>query len=258
MTKRNFKSFKYKDSNFRICCNVPDIVEKAVISLRNELEHYIESNPEFKTSLVPVDFDADAPESARRMMSASEKFGVGPMAAVAGTIAQMACEESLKHGADEVIIDNGGDCYFSLKKDMTAAVFAANSPVSGRIAFRFTEKFYNTGVCSSSSKMGHSLSLGRCDLVTIFSKNNSIADAAATSFCNCIKCDDDISDVLKKAEEMEDIEGIFIIMNEKIAMAKSVPEIIKINSDLLTDKIVFDSKSPDASLILDFYHNKKN
>lgn len=57
-----------------------------------ELEAWIVLHPEFLHSLVPVQLSCSAPppEIVRRMTEASAIAGVGPFAAVAGTIAQMA------------------------------------------------------------------------------------------------------------------------------------------------------------------------
>ena len=87
-----FRDFSYKSASYRILDECYDQAVKAVKELRAELEGYLASNPPFLDSLVPVDPVDPVPEIALRMHSAARLTGLGPMAAVAGTIAQMACE----------------------------------------------------------------------------------------------------------------------------------------------------------------------
>ena len=71
-----------------------DALAARVRALRGELEAWIVLHPEFRHSLVPVPLSCPVPppEIVRRMAEASAIAGVGPFAAVAGTIAQMAAE----------------------------------------------------------------------------------------------------------------------------------------------------------------------
>jgi uncharacterized protein len=75
------------------------------------LEEYIEQLPAFKVELVFVEVLAGAPPVAVAMAVADRACGIGPMAAVAGAVAQGAAEAALAAGAAEAIVENGGDTW---------------------------------------------------------------------------------------------------------------------------------------------------
>ena len=92
---------------------VRDLTHEAVVivaALRADLEGYIGSHPRFAESFVPVEADADAPEIVRAMAAAGLAAGVGPMAAVAGAVAERVARALSAYSA-EVIVENGGDLY---------------------------------------------------------------------------------------------------------------------------------------------------
>ncbi len=68
--------------------NLATLAEAAVYRVRGPLEGYIASHPEFLHSLVPLPDDPLAPALVREMLAAGQTCGVGPMAAVAGAIAE--------------------------------------------------------------------------------------------------------------------------------------------------------------------------
>jgi ApbE superfamily uncharacterized protein (UPF0280 family) len=100
---------------------------------------------------------ADAPEVARRMASTAQRVGVGPMAAVAGAMAQCAAEAGLAAGAKEVIVENGGDIYLKTTGPVTIGLHAGTSKIGDRLAFALQVDETPLAVCSSSGTMGHSM-----------------------------------------------------------------------------------------------------
>ena len=97
--------------------------------------------------------------------AARVKFpGVGPMAAVAGAIAEFVGEELLAY-SPEVIIENGGDIYIKSLKKRVVGIYAGNSPLTGKIGLEIEGKETPIGICTSSGTVGHSLSFGRADAV---------------------------------------------------------------------------------------------
>jgi len=80
---------------------------RLVNKYRTQLEDYITRHPDFRTSLVPLPPTVDCPLIVRAMADAGVKGGVGPMAAVAGAIAEFVGRELLPFSAD-LIIENGG------------------------------------------------------------------------------------------------------------------------------------------------------
>lgn len=240
---RTFRTFTYKNAHYRFACTLPDIVRKEIIRQREILQKYLISHPAFHHALSPVDPLPEAPEIARRMAWGSRKAGTGPMAAVAGTIAQMSAEAALQAGTDEVIIDNGGDLYLASKETVHIALFTGNPSLMGKIALKVEPEYMPTAVCSSSSKMGHSLSFGKCDLATVIAEDASLADAAATMVCNKVKRKSDIEPVLNSIVNIEGIRGIIISKNDKIGISGNIPEIVKVTDPSLLQKITKDTNS---------------
>jgi len=224
---RIFQTYQYRDAVYRMCGERVDVMQATIASLRDELDAYVLLHHSFLESITPVDCFAGAPDSAREMASASLLYGIGPMAAVAGTFAEYACRAAITAGASEAVIDNGGDCFFYTKEPLTVALFAADSSVSGKIGFTVpAESRYS--ICSSSSRMGHSKSFGNCSLVTIIAETGAVADAAATYYCNCVKSEGDISRVISQAQCDNNIIGALIIDREQVALCGAFPPLVKI------------------------------
>ena len=137
-------------------------VRELVIQERQQLEAYIAGHPGFLTSLVPWPPDPFAPSIVWEMIEAAATAGVGPMAAVAGTLAGRAGRH-LSALSLEVIVENGGDIYLSITRPATVALFAGKSPLSHRVGFNLDPALSPLGVCTSSATVGHSLSFGRAD-----------------------------------------------------------------------------------------------
>ena len=182
-----FKSFSYKSASYRIEAGCYESAVSAIKELRGELEEYLVRNPPFLDSLVPVAEVEPVPEIARRMHRASVMTGLGPMAAVAGTLAQMACESCRKAGLPSAAVENGGDLYLDLTEPVTLGLYAGEKIFKGKLAFRIETEKMPLSVCSSSGRLGHSLSLGQCDLATVVSRDASLADAAATLAGNLVR-----------------------------------------------------------------------
>jgi len=186
--------------------------------LRAQIESYIEIDRDFLTSLKPIKIIEPAAEIVREMAIVSEKMGVGPMAAVAGAISERVCRH-LAQFSDEVIVENGGDIFIINKQPITIAIYAGNSPLSMRLGIEIEPAFEGIGVATSSGTVGHSISFGNADAVTVISKNGGFADAVATAIGNMVKTKDDIKIALDFAMRIPDILGVVVIMGEKIGAA---------------------------------------
>ena len=88
-----FSEFTYKNAHYRIASDKTDIITESIRGTRRQLENYIAARPGFTAAFTPLPAPPPpgAPEIVRRLDAASRKTGVGPMAAVAGTVASMAC-----------------------------------------------------------------------------------------------------------------------------------------------------------------------
>src|SRR4030043_2287009 len=174
---------KETDLYIRAASNLEAEALKAVIKHRTPLEEYIRSHPLFLHSLEPCSVEEDAPAIVRVMAQAAQIVGVGPMAAVAGAIAEAVGTDLLAH-TPEIVVENGGDIFMKISRPRLIGVYAAASPLTGKIALEINPQETPLGVCTSSGTVGHSLSLGAADAVIALSHSAALADAAATAIGN--------------------------------------------------------------------------
>ena len=234
---RNYQKYSYKQANFRICSTRIDLIIRGIKKQRNLLEAYIKRHPEFASALSPLDLLPGAPYIAKRMHSASVLTGVGPMAAVAGAAAQRAAEAALAARAVEAIVENGGDIFLCSRKTIVVGLYAGNNDLSDKLAFEVQPGEMPLAVCSSSSRMGHSLSFGNCDLATVVSADGALADAAATLACNLVHKPEDIPETLDRVSSIRGILGLVIVKGEKIGLAGDLPRLIRNKDIVFQDRI---------------------
>jgi ApbE superfamily uncharacterized protein (UPF0280 family) len=184
-----------------------------VLNARNQVEAYIERHPEFLSTLLPWPEDPIAPPVVKEMIKAGRNAGIGPMSAVAGAIAEYVGRKLLRFSS-EVIVENGGDVFLSLNRAVTVGVFFGKDC---QIGINVKEDMMPAGICSSSGKIGHSLSFGNADLVTVFSRSASIADSAATAIANRISKTGDIRELNKWGTQIKGIFGIVAVVNGNIS-----------------------------------------
>jgi hypothetical protein len=198
-------------------CNLEQNAQNAVLDARFKIEEYITSHPYFLTSLSPVPYDSSAPDIIMKMLGASSAAGVGPMASVAGAVAEYVGRELLKH-CDEVIVENGGDIFLNVNRDITVSIFAGKSSLSNRIGLKLSPAKMPIGICTSSGTVGPSLSFGTADAVTIISSSAIIADAAATAVGNLVKSSADIQKAIDAGKQIPQVEGILIIKDDQLGV----------------------------------------
>ena len=229
MSRRCFgyTDFSHKGAKYRIGSACPEIVKDEIVSLRLQLEAYIDIFPDFKDSLIPIKPAANAPEIARRMHQAAELTGVGPLAAVAGAIAEFSAQAAAAAGERNVIVENGGDVFVITEKTRVISLFAGAASLSWQLAFEIPPKRSPLAVCSSSATMGHSRSFGKADLVTVVAEDGALADAAATALCNRVKTVEHIDQVLNDGIEIHGIQGILIVLGDRVGMIGDLPELVR-------------------------------
>jgi ApbE superfamily uncharacterized protein (UPF0280 family) len=188
---------------------------KSVLTCRSYIENHIHAHPDFSTSLVPVAPICHGPEIIRDMIDAGIKARVGPMAAIAGAIAQYTGKE-LMHFSDQVIVENGGDVFLKTNSSTTLAIFAGNSPLSMKVGVKIAARENSFALCTSSGTIGHSKSFGQADAVTILSSSCTLADAVATALANWVKNESDIQTAIDQGKEIPGVEGIIVIKKKKL------------------------------------------
>jgi uncharacterized protein len=189
-----------------------------VRELRAALTSFMLLHPGFRESFTPVAVPEDAPAIVRDMAQAAARFGVGPMAAVAGAVSQAVAD---RFGADSatLLVENGGDIVIRSKVERTVALLA--KPVEGaRLALRFAPEKLPAAICASSAKVGHSLSLGQADMVTVVADTGAVADAAATALANLLVTAEDMEGVLAAASGMakRGLRGAFVQLDDLVGL----------------------------------------
>jgi len=227
-TKRTYRTFTYREAVFRICCEKFDAVTAEIVRQRRILAEYIGRHPDFRRSLEPLELLAGAPDVAQSMARAAKLVGVGPMAAVAGAMSQCAVRAALEAGAREVIVDNGGDIYICAVEPVIIGLKTGTADLSSRLAFSLQADDTPVSICSSSGKMGHSMSLGECDLATVVAKDAALADAAATKAANLVRTVDDIDPTLENIAGIEGVDGVMIIKGDRVGLAGKLPPLVRI------------------------------
>jgi ApbE superfamily uncharacterized protein (UPF0280 family) len=212
---------KETDLLVRAESNLSNETRESVLKYRHQLETYITMNPEFQRSLIPLAQDLHAPELVREMIRVSQLARVGPMAAVAGAIAEWVSKDLLKL-SKEVIIENGGDIYLATARERTIGIYAGQSSLSLKIGIVIGPEESPLGVCTSSGTVGPSLSFGKADAVCILSKSAALADAAATAVGNIVQEKKDIGLGLERGREIEGVLGVLIIVGEKMGIWGSI------------------------------------
>lgn len=198
------------------------LAEEAAASLavhRGRLESFIGLNPLFAETHRPFPVPGNAPEVVKRMGAAAEKVGVGPMAAVAGALAEVVGEDLLAF-TGEVIVENGGDIFLHSSRERRVGVFAGESPLSGKLVLVLGPTTpTGKGLCTSSATVGPSYSAGRADSAVVLAESAALADAAATALGNRARDPSGITEALEWIMEVEGVEGALVVMGEKMGVA---------------------------------------
>jgi len=206
---------KETDLYIRATTNLQRKARRLVLKYRRHLEQYIEQNPDFLTSLKPLPVPLHAPRIVRDMIEAGRQAGVGPMAAVAGAIAECVGKDLLEF-SPEIIVENGGDIFLKILSKRTVGIFAGDSPLTGKIGLEINPQDTPLGVCTSSGTVGHSLSFGKADAVVVVAASASLADAAATAIGNRVSRPDDINGAIEFGRNIGGLKGIVIIAGKSV------------------------------------------
>jgi len=190
-----------------------ELAKRELLHLREILQDYIKKHPEFAEAMVPIDADEDAPDIIKSMADAGRRACVGPMAAVAGAIADF-LGKALLEEACHVIVENGGDIFLASEKDRVIGIYAGSSPLSNKIGIRIKAKNTPCGICTSSGVIGHSLSFGKADAVVVVGESAALADAVATAVCNRIKGREDIENAIEWGLKIPGVRGCLAIVGD--------------------------------------------
>jgi ApbE superfamily uncharacterized protein (UPF0280 family) len=227
-------NYRLNESICTIITDNPEALDIAVSAIKRHrinLEKFIQKTPTFQFALEPVVFE-EGPKVVKLMVEASRHAKVGPMAAVAGVLSDLAVMEMLETGAEVAVVENGGEASVISNKPIDIAIQAGEIPLSKRVGFRL-EKF-PIGVATSSGLFSHALSFGEAEAATVFAENAGIADAAATAVANIVKGNEEekiIEEAVALGLSIKGVQGVFILYREFVGLGGEVPTIINVDPD---------------------------
>jgi ApbE superfamily uncharacterized protein (UPF0280 family) len=220
-----------EQSDLQISAERPliDEAERALLDVLEQLEGYLERDPRFAKSLLPHSPLPDAPPIAQEMAQAAAVCGVGPMAAVAGAVAEHVGRELLRW-SKQVIVENGGDIFLQTTTPRVAAIFAGESSLTGRVGLRLTRLDEPLGLCTSSGTVGPSLSFGRADAAIILARSAALADAAASALGNRLQTPDDMERALAFTKYLDGVWGAAAVMGDNLGAWGDL-EIVRVETE---------------------------
>jgi len=208
-----------KETDLQILTNKPldkNFVKERIQQYRWDIESYIIKEKRFLTALGPIAVELNAPPIVKGMAEAAKLADVGPMAAVAGAIAESLGRDLLKKGYKDVIIENGGDIFLATRKSRVIAIYSGKAKLWQGLSLKIKPKDAPLGICASSGTVGHSLSFGCADSVVVLSKSAFLADAAATAVANRVKSKKDLPAALDFGRSIKGVRGAVIIFRNKM------------------------------------------
>lgn len=228
------ESFIIKESSCTIISDQKIGLETARDSIRKNrkiLEKYCKENSLFLNSLEPIHVKK-APLIVELMIDYAAKTNVGPMASVAGVLADLAVLDMKNKGCEVAVVENGGEVSANSDVPIDVCLSAGDVSLSNRFGFRLSD--FPIGLATSSGRFSHAFSFGEAEAVTIFCETAGLADAAATAVCNVVKGKkyrDAIELGIKKAKSIRNVLGVLILYHELIGTAGKIPKIIKVNPE---------------------------
>ncbi|MHA1585263.1 MAG: UPF0280 family protein [Promethearchaeota archaeon] len=231
------EKFQIMESDCTIVTDIEAGIEIAKEKLKKDLEFlysFVKEDPDWALSYVPI-ISGNRNSLILEMEYAAKICDVGPMAAVAGVLAdRMQKEIFLKTNAKIVVVENGGEIIVDSKEDILIHLKVKSTNLQGKLGFIFKGESKPLGMATSSGQFGHSDSLGEADTVTIFAESAGIADAAATKICNCVKGEnykESINNGIAVAKTIPSIKGVFIVRKNLIGRYGDLPDLVRIKTD---------------------------
>jgi len=208
-----------RETDLQILTNKPvpkEFIEERIRQYRWDIENYISRDRRFLVALKPINVELTAPAIIKTMAEAGKVANVGPMATVAGAIAEYLGRDLLKAGYKDVIIENGGDIFLKSRKTRSIGIYAGKAKLWNTLKIKIKAKDTPVGVCTSSGTVGHSLSFGCADSIIIISKNTAMADAIATATGNLVNSKKDLQKAIDFARSIKGVLGIVIILKNNM------------------------------------------
>lgn len=232
------RAWSFKETNLSLKSDTEFAIDAAITAAfkaRQCIERFIARHPEFRYSLEPMRQNTeDYPQVIGLMLNAGQIADVGPFAAVAGAISQVAAEAGRGTGAKNVLVENGGDIEIIGDRDFRVGIYAGLARVSGLIGFLVRKEELPIGICTSSGTVGHSISFGEADAAVVVADEASVADAAATSVANAVNGADLESSIkrgLDRANDIPEIRGCLISRGGYVGTWGKLPKLIQVSPE---------------------------
>ncbi len=201
------------DLQIAACEDLSVEATQLVESARSDIEAFIGRHPRFAETFVPFDPPGDAPDIVREMCDAASHAGVGPMASVAGAVAEHVAR-GLSGRSEHVIVENGGDVYLVGDADRTVALHAGASSLTGRVGIAVPAREMPLAVCTSSGTVGPSVSMGKADAACVVARSGALADAVASAVGNRVHSAEDIPRAIEAARGVRGVLGVVVVLGE--------------------------------------------
>jgi ApbE superfamily uncharacterized protein (UPF0280 family) len=223
--RKGFSSFEIIAGESDLWVSVParfhrddlkEVLTEHLIHLRTQLLSYGERHPEFFTSLAPVCVPVMAPAIVKKMAEGAKAVGVGPMAGVAGAINFYIGKRLKERKVPEFFIENGGDVYLVSEEPTTLAIFTGVKEFDGKLGLSLPPGEWS--VCSSSSTIGHSLSLGATNIAVVVGKDPVITDCSATFMANSKTQDEFVN----KTKHLKEVEGVLGLIDGRFVLKGNI------------------------------------
>ena len=225
----------FNESTVRCYSDSHHAIEAAFASIkfhRQQLEDYLSKNPQVLCALHPVELQGSVPRVVDTMRSVTEPLRIGPMAAVAGVLADLAVESMLEKNVKVAVVENGGEIVVhTIQTPFNVGLYAGTASVSAQIGFQIVPSDCPIGVGTSSGTVGHAFSFGKADAATVFAENAAVADASATAVCNTVRGRDiqqSVETGINFAKSLPFIRGAIIVRGDYIGSTGFIPKLLKI------------------------------
>jgi hypothetical protein len=228
---------RFKESNVLFQSDRAEAIDAAIDAVRRhrlELETYIRLHPPFAEALQPISVEPVAPRVVRRMVEAAAMADVGPMAAVAGALADLAVEAMTQAGSRVSIVEDGGEVSAVSQEPFTVGLYAGQSALGQALGFRISPSDCPIGIATSSATVSHALSFGEADAATVFAENAALADAAATAVCNTVVGEDVAASIelgLEAARRLRFVRGALIVRGDYVGSVGWIPGLVRVSED---------------------------
>ena len=248
---------KIHESNILFQSDSKNAINSAIATVkihRMELETYITHHPMFRYSLTPAPIELNSPYIVQMMTNACNVVGIGPMASVAGALADLAVDSMIASGAQIAIVENGGEISASSKEPFTVGLFTGVDSRINSIFFQISPLECPIGIGTSSATISHAINFGEADAVTVFADTAVLADAAATAICNTVTGNDIKTSVQKGldyARNLNLIRGALIVRGKYVGSIGTIAHFVRMDAKLKLSPVSLSEAFPSDMFLLE-------